>query len=229
MAFCPECNAELKEGASFCGKCGTTINNENVGTSNQPKMNHTAPANPVFVEGDETTVASLGNGVLKNMVTGGGLSSLNATLTEKRLYVSGKCLDHTGLGWRYSKISRIIDIEDVTGTGFVYITKPILIFLAFILTFIGVIGLIATSSGGSMMGIPSYSSAATIIPFLCIIIGIIFFIIHFLTKKNIFQIEYAGGRIGFDVKWIRADVATDFQKQIHYVKKLKKEADRVTN
>ncbi|MBQ7756228.1 MAG: zinc-ribbon domain-containing protein, partial [Oscillospiraceae bacterium] len=26
MAVCPECGIELKEGATFCGKCGATIN-----------------------------------------------------------------------------------------------------------------------------------------------------------------------------------------------------------
>ena len=231
MAVCPECGIELKEGATFCGKCGATINSEKVEAPIQPQMNQVAAENPVFVESDEKTVSSIGNGVLKNLVTGGGLSSLNATLTDKRIYVSGKCLEHSGIGWRYSKVSRIIEVDEVSGTGFVYITKPFLMFMT-ILMFLG--GIISTLVCLSVQqnADPMYvqnTYGNYIIPVAFFIVAIIFFIAHFLTKKNIFQIEYAGGKIGFDVKWIRADVATDFQKQIHLVKKLKKEADRITN
>lgn len=191
MGICSECGIELKEGASFCGKCGATIYNENVDSSNQPQMNQTVPINPVFVEGDETAVASLGNGVLKNMVTGGGLSSLNATLTDRRLYVCGKCLDHTGLGWRYSKISRIIDVDDVTGTGFLYITKPVLMIFSILFAIGGIISAIITASlaqDSSFMSGPSSSEAsvATFFSVAFFIVAIVLFIMYFLTKKNIF-------------------------------------------
>lgn len=117
-----------------------------------------------------------------------------------------------GLGWVYAKISRIIEVEDITGTGFVYVSKPSLL----VTSILFIIGALVTMTMRDLL-------ALTIILF---VIAAILITAFFVTKKNVFQIEYAGGRIGFDVKWIKADVAANFQKKIHIVKKDRKKAER---
>lgn len=223
MKKCMNCGYTANDIADFCSNCGANLNSQQAHQPQQvypeqqayPEQQVCQPqqsVNPVFIESDENVVATLGNGVLQNVLSGGGLSTINATLTDKRLYVSGKCLESIGLGWVYAKISRIIEVEDITGTGFVYVSKPSLL----------VIGIIFILSALITMSFDDLMPLAIIL----FIIAAILITAFFVTKKNVFQIEYAGGRIGFDVKWIKADVAANFQKKIHIVKKDRKKAEQ---
>lgn len=219
MKNCQKCGYTSNDNADFCTNCGASFSSQQAYQPQQgyPEQQVYQPqpqqaASSVFIESGENVVATLGNGVLQNVLSGGGLSTINATLTDKRLYVSGKCLESIGLGWVYAKISRIIEVEDITGTGFVYVSKPSLL----VTSILFIIGALVTMTMRNLL-------ALTIILF---VIAAILITAFFVTKKNVFQIEYAGGRIGFDVKWIKADLAANFQKKIHIVKRDRKKAER---
>lgn len=238
---CPECNSPYSNNDEFCGECGyqlkrnkvETVNNtyasaremygedRNVAvnvksyTNAQESVNSQADkyAKSLFVDNDETSIATLGSGYLQNIVTRGGLSSIKAVLTQKRVYLSGKCFERTGKMWSKRKISRIIEVDDITGTGFEYVANITFIVIAILIILASVVATIIGIADSGEEGLLFMLFAALSIPF---------FIIYTIKRKTIFQIEYAGGKIGFDVKWLSANDSVYFQRQIHLVKERRK-------
>lgn len=61
-----------------------------------------------------------------------------------------------------------------------------------------------------------------------ILVGAILLILYFFNRKTIFKIDYAGGSIGFDTRWIGPDEATNFQKNLRIYKDLANSSTVVT-
>ena len=162
-----------------------------------------------FVDSDEYVVKTLGNGYLQNIVTTGSAANTTAILTQKRLYFSGTCYENKGLAFKKVKASKIIDLEDITGTGFLHKSHIVFLILA-ILCLMLAIGFASDFDdwGGLMI--------------LLLIAMVIFFLIWIFKRISLFTVEYACGKIGFDVKWLNINVISDFQKQIHRMKANKK-------
>ena len=190
----------------YCISCGARLQqiSENENTSiNEPRE-------WTGIDIDEVIVAKLGNGYFQNLITTGDISKVNAILTQKRLYLSGKSYDISVSNGALTsfKISKVINIEDVTGTGFVYISN--IKFILFAILFFIV----------ALLTMNSYANLALI----SILISIALVIAFYINQKSIFKIEYAGGSIGFDVKWLNVNESVIFQKKIYQVKdKRKKE------
>lgn len=51
-----------------------------------------------------------------------------------------------------------------------------------------------------------------------IVVGIVLICKYFLQKTTIFKIDYAGGNIGFDMRFITSDEAVKFQKDLRTCK-----------
>lgn len=238
MILCPECKSPCSENDEFCGECGCPLkeneadnsyvsvkemygDDRNAAVTSKSYANAQESVNSkvdkraknLFVDNDETSIATLGSGYLQNIVTKGGLSSIKAVLTQKRVYLSGKCFERTGKVWSKRKISRIIEVDDITGTGFEYVANIALIAIAI---FILIASVIATIIGIAVM------EEEGLLFLLCAALSIPFFIIYTIKRKTIFQIEYAGGKIGFDVKWLSANDSVYFQRQIHLIKERRK-------
>lgn len=168
-----------------------------------------------FVDSDEYVVKTLGNGYLQNIVTTGNAASTTAVLTQKRLYFSGVCFEKSGRTWKKVKASKIIDLEDITGTGFTHEANMILLIFSVIFAVVAIAAIINISFGDDS----GISSSIAVISF---VLGLGFFIAREIKKVTLFNVEYAGGKIGFDVKWLNVNVVSDFQKQIHRMKANKK-------
>lgn len=160
-----------------------------------------------FVDSDEYVVKTLGNGYLQNIVTTGNAASTTAVLTQKRLYFSGVCFEKSGITWKKVKTSKIIDLEDITGTGFTYKSHIVFLICAIVSVILSVVSFIYDESAGGAI---------------LLFITIAFVIVWMVKRITLFNVEYAGGKIGFDVKWLNANVVSDFQKQIHRMKARKK-------
>ncbi len=50
------------------------------------------------------------------------------------------------------------------------------------------------------------------------ILALVFLIIYFIKRKTLLCIEYAGGNIAFDVKWIPKHEQEDFIRNVHLAK-----------
>ncbi len=73
----------------------------------------------MFVSPDEQTVAVLGNSMAQTFLATGDLSSSFAVLSDKRVYFHGKAFVRNGKRFYVRKEKRIVDVQDVTGTGFI--------------------------------------------------------------------------------------------------------------
>lgn len=144
---------------------------------------------------DEYVVATLSNGVVRNLMTGDGVMSESIFVTNRRLYYNY----NSGI-FTKNRASDRVDIKDITGTKVNDFSPNLLLVLAVI----AIIG--AMFLGG--LGV--------------IIIGIgvaaVFFIIWAASRKQELLIQYAGGHIAMNVQGYSRKQVLKFQSIIHALK-----------
>ena len=75
----------------------------------------------LFASPAEKFICVLGNSYTENFLANGTLSTGFAVLSDKRVYFKGVCFSRDGGGgWAKTQEERIVDIKDVTGTGFIH-------------------------------------------------------------------------------------------------------------
>lgn len=209
MKICSKCGKKYNNDLDYCITCGSKLQQVAQEEEKFIKENNLSENNSwVGIDLDEKIIAKLGNGYFQNLITSGDISKVNATLTQKRLYLSGKSYDvsvSNGILTSY-KISKVINIEDITGTGFVYISNIKFILFAILFFLMALIIMMSNAN----------------LALIFILISIAFLIVFCINQKSIFKIEYAGGSIGFDVKWLNAQESVIFQKKIYQVKDQRK-------
>lgn len=111
-----------------------------------------------FVDNDEALVSSLGNKYIENFIANGTLENGFSVISNKRVYFRGSCFTGNGKRFIKSDEERVVDLKDITGSGFIYQREiGILIGIVFlILVFFAGIGLTVTSWSSSGFG---YSSS----------------------------------------------------------------------
>lgn len=240
--FCAKCGKEIPEGAKSCESCGATVGGANnativsaVGNSftnlknniqeKEKEMEATymdeSAYSKVYVEPDEQLLGTLGNGYLENIL-GKKVKKTHALLTNKRVYFQGTFFSGSGKNLQQDIIEKVVDLEDITGTGFRY-NKPLGI-LATIITVIitGIMGALVGYIWGDICGDEVVGLVVGII--IGIVISVLIYIIkYFLSRKVDFILEYAGGAIRFDAKIIGLSNVKDFNKQIRRAKDHAKE------
>lgn len=210
--FCSSCGAQINDDAVFCPECGAVQAGAKVSSRTAPK---TAPkaatasgnmqgVEQAFMDPDEKLLASLGNGYLVNLMFN-QLRKCNALLTDKRVYLKGAM--YAGYGRTLLKLmeERTLDLEDITGTGFIYSrVSKLMIFIGILFELASVALGIAASEPAPML--------AGLIPCLILIVA------AFFSRKIWFFIDYAGGKIQIDAKLIGLSDVQDFHKQIRRAK-----------
>lgn len=230
--FCAKCGKEIPEGAKSCESCGATVGGANnatiasaVGNSftnlknniqeKEKEMEATymdeSAYSKVFVEPDEQLLGTLGNGYLENIL-GKKVKKTHALLTDRRVYFQGTFYSGNGKNLQQDVVEKIVDLEDITGTGFRY-NKPIGIIKSIITTIImGIVGCVCFVF---ILG-DWYWWQGTAIGIL--ISALIFTINYLLNRKVDFILEYAGGAIRFDATIVGLSNVKDFNKQIRRAK-----------
>lgn len=218
--LCEKCGNELSKGAKFCGKCGAVIGSKTQEESTVENM--VTPQDvayldissysqlsddPIYIEPDEQLLGTLGNGWITNMLFH-KLKKCNAILTNKRLYLQGTFFSGGGKSLISNRYEKVIDLEDITGTGFHY-GSSIGIGIYLLLVIVGIIGGIyfgpATQDSWEFAWV-CYGMAA--------IVAISYSVKLIKSRKTQFFIEYPGGSICFDASIIGIAEVRDFQKQI---------------
>jgi hypothetical protein len=163
----------------------------------------------VFCNSDEQRIATLGTGYAANFIATGVLGAgvlerAGATLSDKRIYFSGKVFSLDGKGRLSStKEQKIVAVRDVTGVGYKQY-NPIHYIVAAIGAFIAGLG------GHGFLGLGG------LLPGLGM--GCAFIVAYFVTRKVLVCIEYAGGNIAFDVRWFQSGQQDNFIRNIHLAK-----------
>ena len=148
--------------------------------------------NDLFVDKNEKAVAVLGGGYIKNFLSTGSLSKAFCVVSDKRVYFKGKCYSKQGNGYRTKNEEKIVDLKDVTSTGYSAEMTLKWLILGCVCLFIGFVSLIISLSGnGDIALFFAYlwliSTIASVIPW----------ILFFVKRKKLFEIAFAGGTIAF--------------------------------
>lgn len=154
----------------------------------------------VFVERSEVTVATIGNGLVLNVISGEGLKKEQAVLSDKRLYYNHRkgIIDTTST-------RECVNVSEITGTKITDNKRISLLILAGIFFIAGlIIDASAGGDGGGFLG--------------GIILAVINIITFFVTWNKYLDIEYPGGRIRMKVKKYNMANIIAFQKSIYRVK-----------
>lgn len=189
-----------------------------------------------FVNKEEKYLSSLGNGYIMNFIANRSLKRGFAVISDKRVYFRGSCYSGQGKNLKQTEEERTVDIKDITGSGFIY-TKyiGILLGLFIILTTVLIGSILVLCNGyGSVLyywrngtllrrinsNIGEFISMSAIagicIPF--VIFCFSMFLNYLKKRKTLFQIQYAGGNIAFDVSFYAKAEIEDFQKQLRRAK-----------
>ncbi len=184
--FCGNCGKQIEDTAEFCPHCGAVVEKETV-TVNDSKYTK------IFVEPDENYIGSLGNGYLNSFLTSRGINRCVAILSDKRVYLRGNMYNINNGSIERFNMQQTIDLEDITGTGFVFASPQLWKLILAIIT------------------------APVIIPALLLIVS------YIKNRDTLFFIEYAGGCIKFDASIYGLAESQDFEKQIRRAKNRVKE------
>lgn len=190
--FCGNCGKQIDDSCNVCPYCGTRIKQDTRIEKDVVKEKDDI-YKVIFVEPDENYLGSLGNGYLNSFLTNKKIKRCIALLSDKRIYLRGNMVDiNSGKIERFN-MQKTIDLEDITGTGFVYSSPQVWKLVLAILT------------------IP------VIIPAILLLVS------YLKGRNTLFFIEYAGGCIKFDASIYGLAESQDFERQIRRAKNHVKE------
>ncbi len=224
VGVCPACGTQLINGV--CPRC---TNAQMMAAQNRNDAKFTQ----LFMSPNEKLVTTLGNNYLENYLYNGSIKKGSAVVSDKRAYFYGTSytISYNNKGnpnaTRMAR-SQVVDLKDVTGTGFIRIVNIgyaiaaliSVLLLPFILMFMSSVTYGYSSYGYSSYGYSSRSEGTTAIALL-VIWGIIFIFLmynYYASKHTLISIQYAGGEIAFDVKWFSGQEINNFHQQLRLAK-----------
>ncbi|RKJ18005.1 zinc ribbon domain-containing protein [bacterium D16-50] len=185
--FCGNCGKEMENGSTFCPFCGECSAEENTPSRSKDAADK---YQKLFVDAREQYIASLGDSYLNSYLSSKKIEHCIAVLSSKKLYLYGTMYDSDNVLVSRKRIEKVVNIEDITGTGFVY-QEPSLWKL--------VLGIIL------------------LFPIVTAIIAIPLMVSYLKERQSLFAIDYAGGHIKFDVSIYGIAESQDFHKMIRRV------------
>lgn len=242
--FCGNCGKQIEDNSAFCSYCGYNIISNSMSqqntsankyiqqavnffrktgviamsdseeshydvSNNQKKLQNT------FIEPDEQLLGKFGNGYFVNLLFN-KTKKCHALLTDKRIYLKGTFYSGSGKNILRTTEERTLDLEDVTGTGFIYQKVSLMLFLSLLSGLVEIIGIL------TMIIANDQELLAVFV--LCLLFTIPLVALTLKSRKIFFFIDYAGGRIKIDARLIGLSDVWDFHKQMRRAKDaLKKE------
>ena len=203
---CNNCGNEFE--GSICDKCGTSTQEKE--TCFEQKVKES------FIEPEENLVGILGTNTAKTFFSTGVLGNGFAILSDKRMYFKGRCYVRAGKGFFKKMEERVVDLNDITGTGFVHNKNVVIDIIHKVFSLYFALGcfifwpfwIVYFATGKKWAkNIAYYGSWIFIIPM----------ITHFLNQAynySLFEVSYAGGGIAFDLSWITKADSDNFQKSL---------------
>ena len=167
---------------------------------------------PMFVNSNERLECVVGNSFWQNFLSTGELKESFAILSDKKVYFRGNCLIKHQKKYSKQQSERIVDIKDVTGSGFVK-TNPILLkvllIVSAVISTIFLVGLACEFferfrlSSDELWLLPATIVSAGLTAFL--------YFQYISQKKYVFEINFAGGGIAFEMHLFPKEEAEQFQ------------------
>ena len=196
--FCAKCGSELVDGV--CPKC---IN------AQISKME--VRFKSFFMSPQETMVTILGNSYLENFLQNGSVRKGFAVASDKRVYFQGKKYYINEAGEiEETHNSRIVDLRDVTGTGFDSYAEKSWKYRGIFMSVIFVIC--------CLFLIDEWRIVLAVVAAFFLCASLYCFFRYQKSKLSLIVIQYAGGEIGFDLNWFQNQEIEVFQKQLRLAK-----------
>lgn len=161
----------------------------------------------IFASPDERLEAVLGTNAAQNFLSTGIMGNGFIILSDRRVYFRGRCLKRVGKRFTYIREDRTVDVENVTGIGFVHFDHLWRKVLGIIFSVLTAAALIL----GAFLDDFLFLASATLV------IAVIFFVRYAMTKRSVFEIAFAGGGFGLNVRWLSPQESENFQKTIKLV------------
>ena len=162
---------------------------------------------------EETEIARLGNGYMSNAVGAGALTSTGVTLTDKRMYLSGKLFkSDVDKNLKKTALTHVVDLQDIVGMEFRLKRKTGLLVAAIILCVFDLLVFFGMLSGGGA------NSFVLLLIMLLFIVSIGIFITYLNKGVTLFVVNTATGSIGFDVRFAGQATVERFAANIEAVK-----------
>lgn len=163
-----------------------------------------------LVDQKENVIAILGKNYAQNYLDTGNISNGFVILSNERVYFKGSCMYKVNGKYHSSDEERVLDLKDVTGTGFETINPIHLLWTAigiWILTFFYWISPLSTKG-----------QQFDLIFCIGLVVGAVFAFRYITHKSTIFRIDYAGGNIAFDLVFASQNEAENFNKALRNAK-----------
>jgi len=215
--FCNNCGNQLDDGVLFCDKCGARTDGSKegpvaIGTTYAKGFSESSEKVLVdkirknLVDPAETILYKMGNGYIENLFMNKQIKTWTAVLTDKRVYFRGKLYEGPLDRFRLTAESRVINVDDITGTGFKYTS------LSWIVLILDV--LFAVISMGIIPSVVNNSSQLIVLMLIVMAIAVAAFVKIITSRTVLFYVHYAGGEICVNAMMVGLEACDDFQKQI---------------
>lgn len=203
---CPACGTQLINGV--CPRC---TNAQMMAAQNRNDAKFTR----LFMSPNEKLVATLGNNYIQNYLHNGSVRNGFAVVSDKRAYFYGTSytISYNGRGNpNANKMSRsqVVDLKDVTGSGFIRMVNIGYAVLAWALVIISIF---------LIMLLYDIEEGLAVIGGLAALSAILFLIYKYYDNKlSLISIQYAGGEIAFDIRWFSGQEINNFHQQLRLAK-----------
>ena len=203
---CPACGTQLINGV--CPRC---TNAQMMAAQNRNDARFTR----LFMSPNEKLVATLGNNYIQNYLHNGSVRNGFAVVSDKRAYFYGTSytISYNGRGSpNANKMSRsqVVDLKDVTGSGFIRMVNIGYAILAWALVIISIF---------LIMLLYDIEEGLAVIGGLAALSAILFLIYQYYDNKlSLISIQYAGGEIAFDIRWFSGQEINNFHQQLRLAK-----------
>lgn len=187
-----------------------TLHQHHIDTDTSTPAFDTSKFSKIFTSPTEKFVTALGNNYVQSFITSGNISNGFAVVSDKRVYFKGTAYYREGKKLKKRNEERIIDLQDVTGTGYTLCKQ-----LGFLLTFIisTIIAVLAI-----VIVVVLESEDLLFIAGACLLTGLAFLFMYFTNLMNLFEISSSGAVICFDTSWYNKEEIDDFQKHLRLAK-----------
>lgn len=203
---CPDCGTQLINGV--CPRC---TNAQMMAAQNRNDARFTR----LFMSPNEKLVATLGNNYIQNYLHNGSVRNGFAVVSDKRAYFYGTSytISYNGRGNpNANKMSRsqVVDLKDVTGSGFIRMVNIGYAVLAWALVIISIF---------LIMLLYDIEEGLAVIGGLAALSALLFLIYKYYDNKlSLISIQYAGGEIAFDIRWFSGQEINNFHQQLRLAK-----------
>lgn len=203
---CPACGMQLINGV--CPRC---TNAQMMAAQNRNDARFTR----LFMSPNEKLVATLGNNYIQNYLHNGSVRNGFAVVSDKRAYFYGTSytISYNGRGNpNANKMSRsqVVDLKDVTGSGFIRMVNIGYAILAWALVIISIF---------LIMLLYDIEEGLAVIGGFTALSALLFLIYQYYDNKlSLISIQYAGGEIAFDIRWFSGQEINNFHQQLRLAK-----------